>query len=296
MRRHGAIDISQLTLMCDGKRVAELFGETLPDMEGLGADLYHVTQESICSMHSCFKISRNQEVMAEVPQIDRDIGLGLKLRMPVAIWTRGGITLPHVVEPQSSTLSYSSADFVARIVTAFDIWLVLRWFYPYFDDLHVDWNSALAPAMQASAQASSATQQELAIHHLISGIHDGHDGIKRFGRDAVLPFLLHNIDGMLVVTKALAGYEDLLPRGSKIIAIDAIPIGTVLRQLEPTVSAATVGLRDYFVSLLTGAGPQGSLVSVKARIPTDKEVVIVVPRVAGSEVAAELREPLLIAA
>jgi Peptidase family S41 len=291
MHRHGAIDISQLTLLCDGKRVAELISETVPDVTGLGAGLYHLDRGSMCGTRSCFKVSRDYETMAEVPKIDREVGLGLRLQMPVAAWTKDGVTLPHVVESQSSPSSYASADFVVRIATALDLWLVLRWFYPYFDDLHIDWSSALAPAMQASAQAASAAQQELAIHHLIAGIHDGHAGIKRFGREAVLPFLLHNIDGTLVVTKALAGYEDLLPRGSIIMAIDGTPIGTVLRQLEPTVSAATLGLRDYFVSLLAGAGQQGELASVKARTPVGKEVAIVVPRVGGSEVAAGLREP-----
>lgn len=286
---HGQVDIGRVTLLCDGREVA-----TNADgmaTEGKGAGLFAVATDPTCDGGRCMRISRTLPTTTDpkVDVLDQEIGLGLRVRLPLAVWTDGTSTLPKMPAPVIE-VDWSARDLPSRVATALDVWISARWSYPYFDDLGIHWNDYFFSSVDATARASSSTDLYDAISRLLAGLRDDHAGIRRPDFDTgVLPFFFR-IDGdQMYVAGSLDAYKDILPIGSLIESVDAVPTATVLRNAEARVSAASQGYRNYFTSIALGYGPLGEVVEIEGRDPTGAKKKVAVPRVAFANLLA-LRE------
>jgi hypothetical protein len=173
-----------------------------------------------------------------------------------------------------------------------DIWTTLRWFYPYFDDLRIDWDRELTDAVLASARVTSANELLATLGKLVAALRDDHATVYRPGHDnGVLPLVFHKLDSRLYITNGIGAYGDLFQRGSVLDAIDDTPADVAISQLASTISAATASWLNAAVPLLLGDGPAGAMVSVRARQPDGTLVTVRVPRLARSKYLAQKIEP-----
>jgi hypothetical protein len=177
------------------------------------------------------------------------------------------------------------------LASAVDIWVTLRWFYPYFDDLGIDWNHELTRALVASAQARSSDELFLALSRLVAGLRDDHAVIYRPDYDnGVLPLLFRELDSKLYFVKGIGEYSTVLPRGSILVSLDGVPADVVIKQISSTISAATPAWLHAYLPLTLGDGPTGIMLSVVAKQPDGELATIRVPRVARSRYVAQKRE------
>src|SRR6185295_17549914 len=97
---------------------------------------YSVTHPSECP--GCTRVTRLAETAYQPArdEIDVEIGFGLRLHMPLTVWTDGQQTFPAQGTPAAGP-PLPPGDPAVRIASAIDIWATLRWFYPYFDELHI---------------------------------------------------------------------------------------------------------------------------------------------------------------
>ena len=289
IRGHGVAGISQLELTCNGAPVADLF--THSDIEGTGHELFKVDRDAQCEAKRCITVSRSLDTQWDDGRdmLDADLGGRLRVRMPTAVWTDGTTTAPRAAAWMPPPVV--PGDLAARIATVLDGWLILRWFYPYADDVKVSWVDEFAPAMQKAARARDADELEIAMQELVAKLHDGHAFVNRFTIDGVLPLMLRKIGDRLVVVKTLAPYDEALPYGSTIVAIDGRPVAEALAHAMPRVSAATTAYRDFAISRFLTYGRAGELgrLSVKRPGANGRPVEITVPRLYGS-ILGQLQE------
>ena len=283
IRGHGVVAISQLELTCNGKVVADLLTDGI-GIEGVGHELYHVERDASCDTGHCVTVSRLLETQWDNHRdvLDKEIGDGMRLRMPTAVWTDGHATWPRPVAASSPPFVLN--DLAARVATVVDVWLVLRWFYPYSDDVKMNWSDEFVLVVQKAASTRSPDELEAVVQAMIAKLHDGHAFVNRFTIDGVLPFMFRKVGDSVVTVKAIAAYKEALPYGSTITAIDGIPISTILAQAAPKISAATAAYYDFAVSRFLTYGRTGELIQLSARTPTaiPRPVEVAVPRLYGT--------------
>jgi hypothetical protein len=283
IRGHGIVSISQLELTCGGKSISNLLTED-SDVEGIGHGLFRVDRDAACDSGRCITVSRQLDTQWDNQRdvIDKEIGGGMWLHMPTAVWTDGKATLPHAAA--SSFPPFVLSDRAARIATVIDEWLVLCWFYPYSDDVKLNWSDEFTLVVQKAAQARSSDEIEAAAQELIAKLHDGHGFLNRFTVDGVLPFMFRRVGDRVLTVKSLPAYEDVLPHGSTITAIEGTPIAELLAQTAAKISAATAAYHDFAISRFLTYGRTGELVRLSARTPGagGKLVEVTVPRLYGT--------------
>lgn len=130
--------------------------------------------------------------------------------------------------PPTST----SDDLDVRLADVVVAWSVLRHFYPYWNDLSVDWDARLGPQLAAAREAAATRQGHRdALRLLVADLQDGHGGVNDIGvppRVAQVPVqlrLLANAANLPVVT---ASREASVPVGSVITMFDGEPADKVV--------------------------------------------------------------------
>lgn len=138
------------------------------------AELYD-WQLSECGAKSCVKFQRKlfDAFSADRDMLHSDIGSGIMLHLPLAVWADATGTLPKVGEVMPSE-GYAIDDVEMRIAAISAAWGGLSIFYPYFADQGTDWLAALAPALAEAAAGRSAMDTRTALCHLESRLHDNH--------------------------------------------------------------------------------------------------------------------------
>jgi C-terminal processing protease CtpA/Prc len=288
---NGIIEIRSIVLKCEnGRKIAELIEMSHHDIDGLGNDLYRVRKIPEDSrMFMRIEKAAASELENKRDELDISIGLNLRLRMPLAVWTNGTITIPESEAPSSQDVVYSYYDLEARIAAAIEVWSAAYWFFPYFDDLPIDWNRQLFSVLQSAAIADTVEAQDAAILDLMAGLHDPHVAVSRYGTDAVLPIFWRIVDKKLLVLNALAPYEKLIPVGSEVLAIDDVPVTTAIKRTATGVSS-TESYRDFAIASVLGFGHRGDLVKLRIRPPNaSSDTDVVLPRVDGG-ILSNLRE------
>lgn len=161
-----------------------------------------------------------------------------------------------------------------RLLAAFKIYNVIRYFFPYRALMHDDWDIALGEAIPELRRASSSFPYYLALAKFYAHVHDSHGVIfgpyhdKYFG--ACPPFVVRYLHGVPVIvdfTNRDAGLHGGAQIGDVILAIDGKSVPTVIKRWLPYINASTPqwGLPLVFVRALYGE--DGSRLSLVVRTP-----------------------------
>jgi hypothetical protein len=288
----GVIDLTSVELVCKQKVLGSFAAGNAAELWGTASHLYSVSPLSECA--GCLRVVRRLEETYEPTrdEIDVPVGQGLRLHMPLALWSDGKRSFP---QPASTSLHPMTpvppGDLAGRLASVMDIWITLRWFYPYFDDLHIDWDRALPTAFMAAAHARSADELLLGLGQLVAGLHDDHAMVYRPDYDnGILPFIFRLVDSKLYIVKGIDGYESTILTGSLVDTLDGTAADTVIAQLSSEISAATIGWLNAYLPMTLGEGPAGAMVSIGVRKPNGELVNVRVPRVARRRYLALKRE------
>jgi hypothetical protein len=218
-----------------------------------GSKALHVSPNITAMTEDLYKEHATSGEVAEI-----DLGDGLTARVPLAVWSKDGHTLP-TTDPmpitqalESVRASLDNAD--ARIADLIVAWSVFDQFYPYFDVTGTDWQAVLDQTLLDGLDDTGAGEHELTLKRLVAALEDGHgNAIVRTGERAFLPLQLAWAEGQLVV---LTSAVPALARGDVVVAIDGVPAAEALDAEMALTSGSPQWRRDKALRTL-GARPKG---------------------------------------
>jgi hypothetical protein len=287
----GSVDIERVVLRCDGRLAAELKPDSTYATSGQTRYLYTLVREHDCGSKTCLRVERPRETAPQASDIvDVDIGNGLKLRMPLVAWTDGTRTLPP--QPRfDPEVRVPASDRQARLAAVLDLWTVLRWFYPSFEDQQTDWDAELDPALQEAATATTSDAQRHALSRLTLALHDDHARVLRSGiDDGLLPVLFRSLENRIIVA-ATSPAGSSIPIGSTLVMIDGVPAEEARRRASELMSAATAGFALRHSTYGIAFGKKGTSARLTIREPgSTRDTVQIVPRLDRGELVPKLRE------
>ena len=202
------------------------------------------------------------------------------------------------VAPPAAARSDSAAEapypaLPYRLMAAYRIWAVGRYFFPYRDLIREPWDRVLAEALPRLEAARDSLEYGLAVAEMATHLHDSHVRVTsptlraRFGV-ARAPVYVRIIEGRPVISHFIDDSAGRAARaagaraGDVIVAVDGEDALARLRRLERYISASTPqALRRNAAFRLTG-GAEGSSVRLRLRGPRGERTVTMT-RTSGEE-------------
>jgi hypothetical protein len=269
--------LESLTLTCaGGPRVA--IDPAAPGWRRIGPTDLHTWRTARCATGRCATLARNpldRTFVAERDLLGADLGGGIRLDLPLAVWATAARTLPAVGDPPRAGPSRTPSDpRVLRLASVAAAWGALAVFYPYFQDQRIDWGAALGPALAEAAAARDAAEQRTALRHLLAELHDGHARLldPSTPKTGILPIAVRRFGDRITVTASADEsqpdeYQSGIAPGSELVAIDGVPARVAYDRAAEQISAPTDGLRAHLAAIDLGAGMEGALRWVRLRSP-----------------------------
>lgn len=163
--------------------------------------------------------------------------------------------LPAIHAQRAQGWSPTADDRATRIVSAGRLWSAMQHFYPYFEDIEINWPEELRPALAEAALAENAKEQIGVLERLLAKLRDGHGRV--WGPGSIqnaysIPAKLGWVEGHLVVLKtpSLTG----LRFGDVILAIDGVSVEEWSEVVLPTICSGSDGWTKYRLAEMFGAG------------------------------------------
>ncbi|MCA8964641.1 MAG: hypothetical protein H6838_15255 [Planctomycetes bacterium] len=204
------------------------------------------------SIYKSKRVFRSMSRRGELPDPSRplriDLDGGVTCLLPVALFARGGSTLPPSAAPDLPPRPrYGGEDRATRLAGVALAWNVFEHFYPYFDVVGGDWHATLRTALAAAATDPDERAYLHTMQRLVADLHDGHGNVSWLldTHQASLPVAVGWIEEQLVVTAVSAGAAGRVAVGDVITDIDGAPAADVFAATMALQSGATDGWRRY---------------------------------------------------
>ncbi|MEM1270607.1 MAG: hypothetical protein AAGI08_11245, partial [Bacteroidota bacterium] len=229
-----------------------------------------------------------------------DLGQGLRLSVPLTLYSRDAQTLPvpnlNALEALNAELDDVASteerytDSARRAADVIVAWSIFEHFYPYPDAITGSWDDVLGEALAGALQATSANEHCEVLHGLVARLNDGHGNVFCAGlpRRARLPFAVELVEGQVTV---VASSDTSAARlGDLVISVDGVAAETLFER-EAELASGSEHWRRYRASQAFGSGPEGS----QAQIMLDRDGKRVAVQVGRVERAPAERRPAPIA-
>jgi hypothetical protein len=289
-----SMELRSMSFVCDNAVTvrADLKRTTWQKDDGWD-DLYEL-RATTCDSRDCLVVSRipfDKSFLPSRDVLNAEIGNGIWLHMPLAVWSDGTRTYP-VSEDIHHDVRSAMSDLENRLATIISAWGVASLFYPDFSDQHIDWSAELPRALSDAAGASSAKQLHSALARLIAKLHDNHATVVHpaLPINGILPVMLRRFGNELVVVGTVTEYIKTLPVGAQVVNIDGLPATQAYDDMYTRVSAATSSWAEIFIPYWLTLGPQGTLSTLRVRTENGHETDVLLPHLPRSTYDDLIRE------
>jgi C-terminal processing protease CtpA/Prc len=197
------------------------------------------------------------------------------LRMPEPRW-----------RPDADYKDMLYPDIEHRLLSAFRLWSVIHYFYPY-KHLIGDWDTALRESVPQFVAASTEDEYAMAVLQMVSRVEDGHSGayghpaLQRLFGTVRVPIEVRELDHEFVVTRLFDG----LPAGSDVhvgdvvLSLDGEAFRDRVERLWKYSTASTLTARTNRVAAFALLGQQGSTATFTLRGAGQQERTVRLPRI-----------------
>lgn len=220
----------------------------------------------------------------------QDLGGGVACRIPVVLERDASGTLP---KPMATATISPPADWIpttwdraTRLAAVIRCWNVLRYAYPYFDVIEVDWESVLRSCLARAAKDDALTFDET-LSQLAAALRDGHaSATTPYTKLRVLPIDAYLVGDDLVLTSRRRLGSGLTNPGDRVISIDGQPIARCIERARARLSHSSPQFfdrncaRELFATAAMSVpieieDPEGarSTIEVKSEIPSQDYLV-----------------------
>jgi C-terminal processing protease CtpA/Prc len=192
---------------------------------------------------------------AQIPAdeiVTLELGAGITCRLPLAVLVNADGTLPARDLPKPRCLDQELAieSPAVRLAIVSLAWSALRHFFPYFDEIALDWDAVLPVALRQAAAAETEPDMFDSLRWLTAKLCDGHARAYHPAHDEtqlyVPPFSWAWVEQSLVVQNLIdvpssedAAKHSFPEPGDVIVAIDGRPTEEVLAEHCKLASAST---------------------------------------------------------
>lgn len=178
----------------------------------------------------------------------KPLARGLYCQVPIALYSDADGILG---EPDTAALSELESNLAAalaanpgagmqdlRLGDIIIAWNVFQHFYPYFDQIEVDWDKVLDIALERALEDETEEDFFLTLNYLVAQLQDGHGNV--YSRDSMNqagpPFGAEWIEDRLVV---MASQEpEKIQKGDIILTIDGEEMAQTMRDSEEYISGS----------------------------------------------------------
>jgi C-terminal processing protease CtpA/Prc len=249
-------------------------GEAGQDLSGwtLSNSLYQflTSEGQVYQGHKAITIQSNEPEPISEPLFDtapevgdyvvKEIGNGLSCLIPLAVYGDEEKSLPLSEEERLKTLfqeiekvkrtPYQTSNLFVRLAALFKSWNIFQHFYPYFEEVGVNWELVLTQSILSTFESKTEEEFRQVLEKMTAQLKDGHILVNTMQQRTPmgrLPLDWEVIQGKLVVTRVLSEGIDLAP-GDIVTSIDGKPTSFILKQASERISAATEGWLNYRLS------------------------------------------------
>ena len=207
--------------------------------------------------------------------ITEQVGSNLEMMLPMALLGDESNTFPQVNAADLDQLNLlinqgipdplTGKNLNVRLADVVITWNIFKHFYPYFDVVDVDWEAALAEALEESFSDENESDFLMTLKKFTAKLKDGHIDVFLDGDTStafVLPLEWEWVEKSLVLTNILK--EDLgLNLGDKVLEIDGNPSAAYFQEARQYLSAANESYMSNKLARYTTRGPKGTHVALK---------------------------------
>jgi C-terminal processing protease CtpA/Prc len=227
-------------------------------------------------------------VVNEVGQVDsaRKTALDLARNFKRSTIARRKLpaTASFATEKSYSQMKYPASEY--RLLTAFRIWNIVQYFYPYKELMGEDWEATLKAFISRFEQAKDELDYSLTVAEMMTMVHDSHayvsgDVINNYFGASYPPIRARLIENALVVTHF---YDEEVARkagmkiGDVILTVDGEDAKARFERYAKYISASTPQSRNDKAALAFMNGKEGSTVTLVVRNAGNKSKEVKLPR------------------
>ena len=212
---------------------------------------------------------------------EEQIGNTLKIKLPMTLLGDSLNTFPKpdagkLVALKDSLDKYRPEDFSpvnlhVRLGDVVNLWNAMKYFYPYMEEMKVNWDQVLSSAIERTYTDKDAFDFLKTLQWMVAELKDGHGGVG-FSDNSLLTYYypelaLGYIENEVIVTKVISDGLDVKV-GDIIVEIDGVSVQSKLAHEEQYISSATEAFSKYITCkyLLKGNG------SVKLKLKRQEEL------------------------
>ena len=208
---------------------------------------------------------------------------GISIRLPLAVpVAEDGRTVPPTTSQKFGTGKPegwvpAGFDRTTRLASTIVAWNLLKHFYPYWDQVPLDWDAALGPALQRAALAPDDRAYHQELRSLLALIRDGHASV-RYTPEYVseLPLDWEWVEGQLIVTATDQGAGDIVP-GTIVVAIDGTSAKESLAKQVSMISGSPQWQREHALERLRVSDSKTAIAQLTLRAADGKLITAPVP-------------------
>ncbi|MGY5848492.1 S41 family peptidase [Salegentibacter sp. HM20] len=193
--------------------------------------------------------------------IEKEIGEGIYCQIPLNLYTSTEHTFPEssslqILQKQLDVLDLSSNStslFIGNVINTYN---VFQHFYPYFDEVEVDWDNELTTALERSLQDQTEEEHLVSLQKFTAPLKDGHISVRGPNDDKYIPGINWEwIEGQLVITQVEDQTADI-KLGDIVTRINNQSPKDYFEEINSRISAGTEGWLKYRAQRLSRLGEQ----------------------------------------
>jgi hypothetical protein len=239
-----------------------------------GGDYFIQAISNGCIDGNCVSICKSnkpiltQKIFSQEPKIDdvisENLGSQLSCYIPLTLYSNSKMTYP---KGKSSELFKSIQKFQLkdtalelRIGNIINIWNVFQHFYPYLDEVNVDWERELVKALKKSYLDKDHEDFIVTLGHFTAPLRDGHISVIGNSEAYLKPKIAWEfIENKLIITKICQqGIAERIKVGDAVDKINGIEPKLYFDSIESLISSSTSGWMAYRANKLSLLGEYGS--------------------------------------
>jgi SAM-dependent methyltransferase/C-terminal processing protease CtpA/Prc len=203
--------------------------------------------------------------------IDKELAPGLWCRVPLTVDADDRHTYPRADaralaelerELRAIDLDTATADAEpVRLAGVVIAWNVFQHFYPYFDVVSADWDTALTEGLRRARADKTPLEFHTTLRRLLVNLRDGHVTVRHALTSAWagLPIRVDFVEGRVVVDEA--AIDSTFAAGDIVRTVDGVDATALLESGARLISGSEQRARAMALSTF-GLGEEGSVASV----------------------------------
>ena len=194
--------------------------------------------------------------------IEKEIGAGVFCQIPLNLYGNDENTYPksetlNSLQNSLKNVDESPSNIFVRLGNVINTYNVFQHFYPYFNEVDVDWDKELETALESSLNDLTEYDHLVTLQKFTAPLKDGHIYVSGSNTDVYVPPIKWEwIEGRLVITNIKE--PDLgIQIGDLVTKVNNQSPESYFQEINSRISASTKGWLNYRAQIMSLFGKKG---------------------------------------